>query len=191
MTLTLWQIDLIPWYAFLIYFGINALRVKQTKIGEDPGKRLLHVVPMVLAAFLLFSRRSLRIGPLGTRFMPALASAQYCGIGLTFLGAAIAIWARYCLGQYWSSRVTLKVDHQLIRSGPYAYVRHPLYTGMLTGIAGTALVLGQWRGVLALLLALAAFWRKASTEEALLRSEFGDQYAEYRRQTGFLIPWFR
>jgi protein-S-isoprenylcysteine O-methyltransferase Ste14 len=189
MTLSLWQLTLVPWYAFPVYFGISALRVKPTKIGEDPAKRLMHVVPLVLAAFLLFSR-GLRFGALGERFVPPIAAVAYGGIALTFLGAAFALWARYCLGEYWSSRVTLKVDHRIIRNGPYAYIRHPLYTGMLTAIAGTALVLGEWRGVIALLLALGAFWRKASTEEALLSSEFGDQYAEYRRQTGFLTPRF-
>ena len=190
MTMTLWQLDLIPWYAFLLYFGVSTLRVKQTKVSEDPAKRLLHVGPMVLAALLLFSR-SLRIGSLGARFIAAEIAVQYFGLALTFLGVAIAIWARYCLGEYWSSRVTLKVDHQIIRSGPYAYVRHPLYTGMLLGIAGTALVVGEWRGIVAFLLALASFWRKASSEEFLLSSEFGDQYAEYRRHTGFLTPRFR
>ena len=187
MTFTPMQIDVVPWYAFLLYFAISSARVKPTKVAEDPMKRLLHVVPMLLAAFLLFSPR-LRIGFLGARFMPEVAFAQYCGIGLTFLGTGIAIWARYCLGQYWSSRVTLKVDHQLIRSGPYAYVRHPLYTGMLVGIAGTALVVGEWRGVAAFLLTLASFWRKAANEEALLSTEFGEQYAGYRQQTGFLLP---
>jgi|SRR5579863_10108928 len=189
MTMTLWQIDLVPWYVFLIYFGISALRVKPTKVSETPAKRILHLGPMLLAGFLLFSP-SLRIGPLGARFVPGIPAVQYCGIGLTFLGAAIAIWARYRLGQYWSSRVTLKVDHQLIRSGPYAYVRHPLYTGLLVGIAGTALVLGEWRGVGAFMLALASFWRKAANEESLLSSEFGE-YTEYRRHTGFLMPRFR
>ena len=62
---------------------------------------------------------------------------------------------------------------------------------MLVAIAGTALVLGEWRAVVAFALALASFWRKASNEEALLSSEFGDQYAEYRQQTGFLTPRFR
>jgi protein-S-isoprenylcysteine O-methyltransferase Ste14 len=106
------------------------------------------------------------------------------------LGTAIAIWARYCLGEYWSARVTLKEDHKLIRTGPYAYVRHPIYTGMLLGMIGAALVVGEWRGLVAVLLALGAHSRKAAREEALLTTEFGSEYLDYRRHTGALFPQF-
>jgi len=113
------------------------------------------------------------------------------GIVLTYIGASLAIWARYSLGQYWSGRVTLKEDHQLIRFGPYAYVRHPIYSGLLLAMAGTASVVGEWRAVVAFLLALVELSRKAAKEEALLATEFGDQYGEYRKQAGFLTPRFR
>jgi protein-S-isoprenylcysteine O-methyltransferase Ste14 len=113
------------------------------------------------------------------------------GILLTYVGAGLAIWARYSLGQYWSGRITLKEGHQLIRVGPYAYIRHPIYSGLILAMAGTALVIGQWRAVVAVLLALFELSRKASKEEALLASEFGEQYGEYRRQAGFLAPRFR
>jgi len=145
---------------------------------------------MALAFFLLFSHR-LDIGPLGLRFAPATTWLRTSGVVLTFAGSAVAIWARYCLGQYWSARVTLKIDHQLIRSGPYAWVRHPLYSGLLLAMAGSALVAGKWRAVIGVLVALAEFSRKAAKEEALLAGEFGERYEEYRRYTGFLMPRFR
>ena len=113
------------------------------------------------------------------------------GIFLTFVGAGIAIWARYCLGQYWSARVTLKIDHRLIRSGPYTYVRHPIYSGLLLAMAGTALVIGEWRALIAVLIAILEFSRKATKEEALLSTEFNDDYQEYRKHAGFLTPRFR
>jgi len=100
----------------------------------------------------------------------------------------VAIWARYSLGAYWSARVTLKEGHQLIRSGPYALVRHPIYTGMFLAALGTALVGGEWRGILALLLLITAHARKAFREESLLSREFGEEYTNYRRSTGFLFP---
>ena len=183
-------LDLIPWYALGIYWAISALRVKQTKVQEDLGGRLLHVGVMGLAFLFLFSHR-LDLGFLGQRFAPASDWLRTSGIVLTFVGAGIAIWARYSLGQYWSARVTLKVDHQLIRSGPYAWVRHPLYSGLLLAMAGTALVVGEWRAVLGVVLAVMEFSRKAAKEEALLASEFGDQYQEFRKRTGFLVPRFR
>jgi protein-S-isoprenylcysteine O-methyltransferase Ste14 len=189
MKLTLWQLELVPWYTFILYWFFSALRLKQTKVAEDPAQRLVHIALMVLAFCLLFSRR-LGIGVLGGRFVPKNPAIQYAGVALTFLGVALAIWARHCIGQYWSARVTLKVDHQLIQSGPYAYVRHPIYTGLLLAMAGTALVVGEWRGVAGLLIALVEHSRKASKEEALLASEFGVKYQEYRKQTGFLTPRF-
>ena len=85
----------------------------------------------------------------------------------------------------------LKVDHQLIRSGPYAYVRHPIYTGLFLATAGTALVVGEWRAVVGVLLTLVAHSRKAAKEEALLATEFGEQYQDYRKHTGFLTPRVR
>jgi protein-S-isoprenylcysteine O-methyltransferase Ste14 len=184
------SVDLIPWYALAIYWAISALRVKQTKVQEDLGGRVLHISLMGLAFLFLFSHR-LDLGFLGQRFAPASDWLRTSGIVLTFVGAGIAIWARYSLGQYWSARVTLKVDHQLIRSGPYAWVRHPLYSGLLLAMAGTALVVGEWRAVLGVVLAVIEFSRKAAKEEALLASEFRDQYQEFRKRTGFLVPRFR
>jgi len=186
-TLTLWQIEMIPWYVFMAYWVIMWLRVKPTKAREKSADRLVTVVVVVLAYELLFAKW-LRIGVLRLRFVPDQTWIAWAGIVLTCLGAAIAIWARYCIGEYWSARVTLKEGHQLIRSGPYAFVRHPIYTGMLLGCVGTALVAGEWRGILAVLLLLAAHSRKALREEKLLRTEFGEQYASYRRSTGFLFP---
>jgi len=190
MKLTLWQLELVPWYVFVFYWAVGFLRVKRTRIEQDPWERTAHVAAMGIAFVLLFTR-SWRIGPLGSRFMAESASMQESGIFVTSLGVAFAIWARYSLGQFWSARVTLKVDHQLIRSGPYAYVRHPIYTGLLLATVGTAFVVGEWRAVVAVFLTLVAFSHKARKEEALLSSEFGDQYQEYRRHTGFLTPRFR
>jgi protein-S-isoprenylcysteine O-methyltransferase Ste14 len=184
------SVDLSPWYALGIYWTISALRVKRTKVQEDLGGRLLHISLMGLAFLFLFSHR-LDLGFLGQRFAPASDWLRTSGIVLTFVGAGIAIWARYSLGQYWSARVTLKVDHQLIRSGPYAWVRHPLYSGLLLAMAGSALVAGEWRAVVGFLLGLMEFSRKAAKEEVLLASEFGDQYQEFRKRTGFLAPRLR
>jgi len=184
---TIWHIALIPWYGFAAYWVITALRVKRTKAREKSLDRLITVVVVVCAYLLLFDQK-IRFGPLDRRLLPSDLWIVYLGIAVTFVGAGIAIWARYCIGEYWSARVTLKEGHQLIRSGPYAYVRHPIYTGMLVACIGTALVLGEWRGVLAIVLLLAAHSRKAMREESMLTCEFGDQYTSYRQCTGFLFP---
>jgi protein-S-isoprenylcysteine O-methyltransferase Ste14 len=184
---TLWQIDMIPWFVFVAYWLITALRVRRTKASETDADRFATIAVLCVAYILLFTRKW-RVGPLHLRFVPAEAWIAQMGIFLTCLGVAIAIWARRTIGEYWSARVTLKEDHRLISSGPYRSVRHPIYTGMLLATAGTALVIGEWRGVLALALILVAHSRKALREEALLTREFGDEYTAYREHTGFLFP---
>jgi protein-S-isoprenylcysteine O-methyltransferase Ste14 len=185
--LTLWQKEVIPWYVFAAYWVVSWLRVKPTKAREKSADRLLTVVVVVVAFNLLFGNL-MRIGPLRLRFVPQAPWIAWLGIALTWVGVAIAVWARYCIGVYWSARVTLKEGHQLIRSGPYAFVRHPIYTGMLVAAIGATLVVGELRGIVAVVLLLAAHSRKAMREEALLTKEFGDQYTAYRKQTGFLFP---
>jgi len=184
---TFWQLNLIPWYALAVYWLIGSLHMKRVKAAEKSADRITTILFMVVAFLLLFSD-FFRIGPLRLRFVSAMAWISWLGLCLTCLGVAIAVWARHCLGAQWSARVTLKVDHQLIRSGPYAYVRHPIYSGMLLGVMGTALLVGEWRGVLAIALVVIAHSRKARREESMLATEFGSTYAQYRQHTGFLFP---
>lgn len=188
--MNIYHLVYIPWYIFFAYWAVSALRTKSTKVHEDLPGRLLHVV-MLTIAFLLVFYLEMNLGPLDRRFRPPSKPAWEVGVALSFLGIALAIWARYCIGQNWSGRVTLKVDHQLIRSGPYAYVRHPIYTGLLVALAGSVLSFAEWRCLLGFVIAVLEFSRKARKEEALLTSEFGDRYQEYRGETGFLIPRFR
>ncbi len=188
--LTPWQIELIPWYVFAAYWGITWLRVNRTKTREKSADRLITVAVVVVSFCLLF-KEWMGIGPLGLRFLPEDARISWLGVAITWIGVIIAVWARYSIGVYWSARVTLKEGHQLVRSGPYAFVRHPIYTGMFLATLGTALEVGEWRALLGVVLLLAAHSRKARREESLLTREFGQEYADYRRRTGFLFPRFR
>jgi protein-S-isoprenylcysteine O-methyltransferase Ste14 len=186
---TLWQIEMIPWYALLLYWGISSLAVKNTKVPEDSLSRSQHLVFM-LAAILLMFTDYLRMGLLARRFVPEDVWIRYGAIAVTGCGVAVAIVARYNLGQYWSARVEVKVDHRLICSGPYAWVRHPIYSGILLAIVGTGLFVGEWRAALAIVFAITGLALKARKEESLMTAEFGELYEEYRRRTGFLIPRF-
>ncbi len=109
------------------------------------------------------------------------------GSVLTWMGIGLAIWARYHLAEYWSARVTIKEDHQLIRTGPYARLRHPIYSGLVLAAIGSALVIDQWRCVLGLCLIVTGFCIKARKEEAMLTRQFGDAFREHQKQAGFLI----
>jgi protein-S-isoprenylcysteine O-methyltransferase Ste14 len=190
MNLTPWTANSIAWGVFCAYWLISSLRVKRTKIAENVSERLSTVLVLIPAVLLLFTRR-LDVGPLRLRVVADESWIAWSGVVVTAVGVAFAIWARYCIGQFWSARVTLKEGHRLIRSGPYRFVRHPIYTGMFFGTVGTALIVGNWGAVLGVLLMLAAHSLKALREEALLITEFGEEYAAYRRSTGFLFPRLR
>lgn len=186
---TSWNLITVPWLLFMVYWAISARNVQQVKQGEPVASSLFRYTTMTLAAILLLSNW-LRIGLLARRFAPDTPGVRDAGIVLAFCGVFLAIWARRHIGRYWSSNVTVKVDHKLIQSGPYARMRHPIYSGLLLAMIGTALAVGEWRGLVAVVLVLLAHWRKAKREEGVLSQEFGDEFARYRKHTGFLIPRF-
>ena len=100
-----------------------------------------------------------------------------------------AFWARFILGKNWSATVTIKQDHQLIVRGPYQIVRHPIYTGLLAGLFGTALIYGLMRCFVGVVVVGLGLWLKAQTEEQFMLQRFGAQYALYRQQVRALIPF--
>jgi protein-S-isoprenylcysteine O-methyltransferase Ste14 len=181
---------LIPWVMFLIYWIVGAFKTRPTREEESLASRYL-VVLLEVAAYLLVFNHSTEIGFLGKRFIPRTLSGAASGVLLTWLGIGLAIWARYHLAEYWSARVTIKEDHQLIRTGPYAHFRHPIYSGLVLATIGAALVIGKWRCVLGFLLALIGYCIKARTEEEMLTQQFREAFREHQKHAGFLIPRFR
>jgi protein-S-isoprenylcysteine O-methyltransferase Ste14 len=113
----------------------------------------------------------------------------WVAVVLTAGGLLFSVWARVRLGRNWSATVTIKDQHELIADGPYRFVRHPIYTGLLVAILGTALARGDWRGMLAMAIVSWAFWRKLTIEERWLAQQFGDDYAAYRRRVAALVPF--
>jgi protein-S-isoprenylcysteine O-methyltransferase Ste14 len=177
------------WILFGVYWLVSAFKRKKTKQRENWGQRLRYVLPLVVASYLL-SRPEAHYGWLGARFVPASDAVGWVGVLLTAAGVAIAFWARWHLGTNWSGVVTLKEGHELIRTGPYRTIRHPIYTGILLALLGTAVNLGEVRGLLALAIAWLSFYIKARREESFLTQEFGPGFAEHRRQTGMFLPHF-
>jgi len=175
------------WLAFGAYWLLSALRAKHIRKRDSGLYGLVRLVLLCIAFILLYSSNP-RFGPLNDRFLPHREWIRAVGATLTVAGVAFAIWARYHIGQYWSSAVALKVDHKLIRTGPYARIRHPIYTGILLALAGTALLVGEYRAILAFVLWFAGLAWKASREEALLATEFGPAFEEHKRLTGFFLP---
>ena len=177
----------VPWIAFAAYWAISALKTKATVRRESFLARYGVMLIEVIGFTMLFNH-DFDLGPLGRHFLPRTTPAASIGIALTWVGIGTAIWARYHLGQFWSGRITLKEGHQLIRSGPYSRLRHPIYTGLDLAAIGTALVLDRWRCVAGVVVIMIGFVIKAKREEALLAGQFGDAFQEHRKHTGFLLP---
>jgi protein-S-isoprenylcysteine O-methyltransferase Ste14 len=175
------------WTALAAYWLVEGVRAKRTETWEGAGERLAHVL-MMAAAFYLVAIYDARLGKLNERFMRERQWVTDLGVALAFAGAGFAIWARHHLGRYWSARVAIVSEHKLIRTGPYARMRHPIYTGMLVALVGTALVTGEYRALVGLGIVLYGLTRKAKKEEAFLAAQFGEDYQEYRRRTGFFLP---
>jgi protein-S-isoprenylcysteine O-methyltransferase Ste14 len=177
------------WTALMVVWIVGRLRTKRTQQIVGPAPRLVYSA-MVLGAFFLVFNDSLVRGWLRIRLFPRAEWIDVAGVLVTAAGIALAIWARFHLGQNWSSAVSVKVGHELIQSGPYRWVRHPIYTGLLLGMVGTAMVRGQVRSLLGIALLLAGFWVKLGIEEQFMRKTFGEEYEEYSRNTGALVPKF-
>lgn len=175
------------WIAWLIYWFAASRRVKATRWREGWRVRILDLLPLILAAILMAAREWLP-APLVARFLPPGVMLAVVGALLTGIGLGFSVWARVHLGRNWSGTVTLKDDHALIRSGPYRFVRHPIYTGLLLAAAGTVLAIGEWRGIVALALLFLAFLRRVRAEETQMRMLFAD-YARYANETAALIPF--
>jgi protein-S-isoprenylcysteine O-methyltransferase Ste14 len=182
---------LIPglWLLWIAYWRISAADVKPERRHESPGSRAAHLLPLLIAAVLLWIRGDARDGWLFQHFLRPSVTIFWIGTAITAAGLGFSAWARVHLGRNWSATVTVKQDHELIRTGPYAIVRHPIYTGLLSGFIGTALAIGQWRGVVAVAIVFVAFWRKLRLEERWMSETFGEDYRRYRAHTKALIPF--
>jgi len=182
---------LIPglWLVWIAYWRISAADVKPTQRHESPGSRAAHLLPLLVAAVLLWIRGDAEDGWLFHRFLARSVTLFWIGTAITAAALGFSAWARVHLGRNWSATVTVKQDHELIRTGPYSIVRHPIYTGVLFAFIGTALAIGQWRGVLAVVIVFVAFWRKLRLEERWMSETFGEEYRRYRARTKALIPF--
>lgn len=175
------------WIAVGIVWAAGAVATKRTARNETGATRLFHFFLAIAGFTLAFS--NIRYGSLGWQFLPDSAFIAYSGLVLTVAGCAFAIWARIFLGRNWSGAVTIKHNHTIIRRGPYAIVRHPIYSGGLLALLGTALVVGEVRSLVALALVFIAWWTKLSIEEKFLSEQFGAEYTQYQREVKALIPF--
>lgn len=176
----------VAWIAFLLYWRIRAADTKTTQRVEATAAPILRTLVFVI---VLLSTTLIPPPLLYYQLWPVGIWPFWIGAAVTVGGLLFAVWARRYLGRNWSSSVTIKQDHELITTGPYALVRHPIYTGILTGVLGTAIALSEVRGFIGFVLVLLILWPKLRMEEKWMRSQFGETYADYARHTAALVPY--
>jgi protein-S-isoprenylcysteine O-methyltransferase Ste14 len=175
------------WLVFLAFWAIAALRTKRTAQTLPLASRLSYALPTLAGAWLIFKGASAP-HPLGDRVLPHDTAVAAVGLAIALAGLALALWARVTLGGNWSGQVTFKEGHELIRHGPYAHVRHPIYSAILLMLLGTAISIGTLGALLGLPLIGAGIWLKIGQEEALMGEHFPAEYTAYRSQVKALVP---
>ncbi|HEX2666839.1 MAG TPA: isoprenylcysteine carboxylmethyltransferase family protein [Gammaproteobacteria bacterium] len=176
------------WILWEAYWIISARGVKRAASKEPLLTRVPVFMGLLLGFVLLLAPWWL--GPFfGRRILPDDRLLYAAGVFLLLCGVCLAFWARHTLGTNWSGRVTIKENHELVTRGPYRFVRHPIYTGVLFAFTGTTLALGWMGDLFAIALMLAIFAHKIRLEEKVMDQHFGAKYADYRKQTKTLIPF--
>jgi len=178
----------VVWIAFIVYWQIKSFGNKTTQRLEPAASRILRLLVFLIVIVILSVPR-IPLPWLYLQLWPSGLLPFWLGAAITVAGLLFAVWAREHLGRNWSRSVTIKQDHELITSGPYAVVRHPIYTGSLAGFVGMAIAIAQLRGVIAVALIFLVFWAKLRLEEEWMRSQFGETYAAYSHQTAALVPY--
>ncbi len=183
------QISSKIWFVWCIVWLLMAAWSKPSKRREFPWQRLEHVIPLMIGFLLIYNHR-FAWNFLADRIVPQSDAVTIVGLLLTAGGLIFAVWARIALGANWSGTVTIKSGHNLIRRGPYKWIRHPIYTGILLSFLGTILLQAEVRAFVGFALVLLALYRKAKREEQFLAEEFGEGFAEHAKHTGMFLPRF-
>jgi protein-S-isoprenylcysteine O-methyltransferase Ste14 len=173
------------WVLWWIFWEVYARFAIRAKSRESALLRLSHVLPATIGFLLIYH---FIFSVFGDRSFYSHSVIQSLGPGITLVGLLFTVWARFHLGKYWSGIVALKEGHRLIRSGPYRWVRHPIYAGFLVGALGAAIAAGTWDAALGFGILFVSLLVKFSREESLLTREFGDEYRQFKKDVPALIP---
>jgi protein-S-isoprenylcysteine O-methyltransferase Ste14 len=172
------------WIAFIAYWSAAAKNSGAAKSSESQRSRSVHELLLNCGLLLLF----VPVPGLAGHFLQLARSLTLAGLGVQAAFFLLALWSRRHLGRNWSTKVRIAEEHELVRSGPYRFVRHPIYTAMLGMSLGTTIVSGEYHSLLGSLIVAIAYWRKIRIEETALGGAFGAEYDEYRRKSWALVP---
>lgn len=183
---------IVSWVVFLLYWLISSFSAKRS-VSRRAALRspsiALRVILYLFVAILIYENVT-SAAPAGAyeAYFAAHPVFELLGTVLTVIGIAFAIWARVYLGRNWGMPMTLRAEPELITSGPYRYVRHPIYTGALLALLGSTVVSGTWWALI-FISSGAYFIVSALQEERDLVEKFPDTYPAYKTRTKMLIPF--
>ena len=175
------------WIIFLVYWIVTAAKLKAVAERQNWRASLVYKVPTLLGGVLLWYDGW--SGSLRAELTPHNDLTYALGSVVCVAGLLVAIWARRTLAGNWSSNITFKQGHELVRTGPYRFARHPIYTGLLMMALGTAIAAGRVHYWLGLVFFFIGFWIKLKGEEELMLRHFPDQYPAYRKEVRAIIPF--
>jgi protein-S-isoprenylcysteine O-methyltransferase Ste14 len=179
------------WVSWVVVWLLAARVTSGTVVQRSATSRLVYSGLMLGSALLLILQPR-RIGLLLSRpVVPDGRSIAWCGVFIVAAGLAFATWARVELGRFWTSAPSIKAEHDLVRTGPYALTRHPIYTGLLLAVAATTLLRGTIAALGGLALFAVALTLKIQEEERLLVRHFGEVYRSYQAEVPAILPSFR
>jgi protein-S-isoprenylcysteine O-methyltransferase Ste14 len=191
MTFNVFNATTLAWSALGALWLGGFLFTKPVMRSQSVSPRLFHLALGCLG-FAMLATRWFHIGWMASRFVPgsgpAYQAIQWAGLVLTIAGCLLAASARIVLGGNWSGGATVKSSHELVVKGPYALTRHPIYTGFLLAVFGTALVVGEWHSLVSIVVIFLAIALKIGQEEILMLRAFPESYPRYRQQVKALIP---
>jgi protein-S-isoprenylcysteine O-methyltransferase Ste14 len=176
------------WGVLAIVWVVGALRTKRTVKSQSSALQIMYTVILIVGVCLIFAKQT-GLPWLDRQLIPMTLPIVLAGLLVVFIGVVFSIWARLMLGSNWSNRVTVKEDHTLIRKGPYRIVRHPIYSGILLGMLGSALQRSELRSFIGVMFCVLSFWLKTRAEEKFMRQTFGDEYVQYSQQSKALVPF--
>jgi len=183
------QTTTLAWLLLVIVWLVSALRTKRAIQRQSGASRLVNSAILIVGVYLIFFAKSSGIPWLDLQLYTVTIPIALAGLLAVVTGVAFSIWARFMLGGNWSSSVTVKENHTLVRSGPYRIVRHPIYTGILLGMLGSAIQRGGMSCFVGVLFCVLSFWLKSRIEERFMVQSFGEQYLQYRHEAKALVPF--
>lgn len=175
------------WFGTFAYWLVSSFFVKKSVKKQSGWERILYILCVLLAFDLLFGNY-FNFAFLNRPILPQNDYWKITGIFLCAAGLIFAIMARIWLGKNWSGRITIKENHELIQSGPYAFTRNPIYSGFLLAFTGCSMSLGLLKGYLGIIFLVVCILIKISKEEAFMQEVFGEKYRVYMKKVKRLIP---